>query len=59
VDAKKAFLGDSDRRALETLKMLRDEVIKAAFVQGGPSAGYWEPVGVATGPYLMKLGKGV
>ena len=33
---------DSDRRTLEILKMLRDELVKATWARGGPSAGYWE-----------------
>jgi hypothetical protein len=37
----KAF-GDSDRRTLEILKMLRDKVINAAWVKGGASDGYTE-----------------
>jgi hypothetical protein len=32
---KKAFLGDSDRRTLEMLEMLRDEASKAAWAKGG------------------------
>ena len=38
----KAPLGDSDRRTLEILKMLRDELVKATWARDGPAAGYWE-----------------
>jgi rRNA maturation endonuclease Nob1 len=34
--------GDSDRRTLEILKMLRDELVKATWARDGPAAGYWE-----------------
>jgi hypothetical protein len=40
--ANKTPWGDSDRRTLEILKILRDEVIKEAWAKGGPAAGYWE-----------------
>jgi hypothetical protein len=39
---KKAFLGDSDRRTLEMLKMLRDEVSKAVVAKDGANAAYVE-----------------
>jgi hypothetical protein len=38
----KAFLGDGDRRTLEMLKMLSDEVRKAAWAKGGAKAGFIE-----------------
>ena len=39
---KKAFLGDSDRRAFEMLKMLRDKVTDEATARGGMTGRYLE-----------------
>jgi hypothetical protein len=40
--ANEASGGDSDRRTVEMLEMLRDKVIKAAWAKGGAVAGYKE-----------------
>jgi hypothetical protein len=42
--ASEARLKDGDYRTLEMLKMLRDKVIKAAWVKDGAAAGYLEAV---------------
>ena len=39
---KKAFIGDSDRRTLEILEMLRSEAREVAAAKGGAPAVYWE-----------------
>ena len=39
---KKAFIGDTDRRTLEMLNMLNEEVRKAALEKGGAKAGLME-----------------
>lgn len=42
MEQQKKFLGDSDRRAIEILKMFRDTVVKQVWAKDGAAAGYWE-----------------
>ena len=55
---QEAFLGDTDRRTLEILKMLRDKACDEAMAKDGATlTDYWKPFGVPTGPCLMRRGK--